>query len=63
MLFGRPLPDELDGASIGQLAVDNAFKAILRSAAKMRPQSLYEAICVSHKQQGNDIKLVKYLFL
>jgi hypothetical protein len=58
MLFGCPLPDELDGASIGQRAVFNAFEMILGSAAKMHPQSLYDAICNAHTQQGDDIKLV-----
>jgi len=58
MLFGVPLPDDLDGASIGQRAVSNAFETILSSAAKMHPDSLYQAICDAHKQQGNDIKLV-----
>jgi len=63
MLFGCPLPDHLDGTSIGQCAVNKAFEAILSSAAKMHPNSLYEAICDTHKQQGNDIKLVKYLIV
>jgi hypothetical protein len=58
MLFGCPLPDELDGASIGQRAVAKAFEMILSSAAKKHPQSLYQAICDAHKQQGDDIKLV-----
>jgi hypothetical protein len=59
MLFGCPLPDDLHGVSIGQRAVVKAFEAILSSTAKM---SLYEAINDAHKQ-GNDIKLVKYLFI
>ena len=63
MLFGCPLPNELDGASTGQHAVANAFEAILSSAAVKHPDSLYEAICDAHKQQGNDVKLVKYLFM
>jgi hypothetical protein len=63
MLFGRPLPDDLNGASIGQRAVNNAFEAMLSSAAKIHPQSLYRAICDAREQQGNDIKLVKYLFM
>jgi hypothetical protein len=58
LLFCCPLPDELDGASIGRRAVFNAFEMILSSAAKMHPQSLYDAICNAHKQQGDDIKLV-----
>jgi len=44
MIFGCPLPDELDGASIGQRAVYNAFEMILSSAAKNHPWSLYEAM-------------------
>jgi hypothetical protein len=60
MLFGCPLPDDLDGASIGQRAVAEAFETILSSAAKRYPHSLYQAICDAHKQQGNDVKLVKY---
>jgi hypothetical protein len=60
MLFGCPLPDDLNGASIGQRAVDKAFEMILSSAGKMHPSSLYQAICDAHKQQGNDVKLVKY---
>ena len=63
MLFGCPLPDDLDGASIGQRAVDKAFETILSSAAKMHPDSMYQAICDAHKQQGNAIKLVKYLIM
>ena len=58
MLFGFPLPDDLDGASIGQRAVSNAFETILSSAAKMHPNSLYQAICDALMQQGDDIKLV-----
>ena len=61
MLFGCPLPDELDGASLGQRAISHAFEAILSSAAKMHPRSLYVAICDA--QQGNDIALVKYLVM
>ena len=60
MLFGCPLPEDLDGASIGQRAVVKAFETILSSAAKMHPQSLYQAICDAHKQQDNDVKLVNY---
>ena len=41
MIFGCPLPDELDGASIGQRAVFNAFEMILMSAAEKHPESLY----------------------
>ena len=63
MLFGCSLPDELDSASIGQRAVSKAFEAILGAAAKKHSQSLYEAICDAHKQQGEDIKLVKSLFM
>jgi len=63
MLFGCPLPDDLDNTSIGQRAVNRAFETILSSAAKIHPNSLYEAICDAHKQQGNDIKLVKYLIV
>ena len=63
MLFGCPLPDDLDGASIGQCAVARAFEMILGSAAKMHPLTLYEAICDAHEQQDNDIKLVKYLIM
>jgi hypothetical protein len=62
MLFGCPLPEELDGASIGQCTVFNAFQMILSSAAKKHPESLYQAICDAHEQQGDDTKLVKYLF-
>ena len=58
MIFGCPLPDALDGASIGQRAVLNAFKTILSSAAEKNMQSLYKAMCDGHKQQGDDIKLV-----
>jgi len=58
MLFGFPLPDDLDGASIGQRAVSQAFGTILSSAAKMHPDSLYQAICDACKQQGSVIKLV-----
>ena len=61
MLFGCPLPDELDGASVGQRAVDNAFKTILSSADKMYPFGLYKVICDAHKLQGVDTKLVRYL--
>jgi hypothetical protein len=63
MLFGCPLPDDLNGASIGQRAVNKAFEMILSSAAKIHPQSLYQAICGAREQQDNDIKLVKYLFM
>ena len=63
MLFGCPLPDDLDSASIGQRAVHSAFEAILISAAKKHPRSLYQAMCDAYKQQGNVIKLVKYLFM
>jgi len=58
MLFGCSLPNYLDDASIGQRAVSKAFEAILSSAAKIHPNSLYKAICDAHKQQGDDIKLV-----
>jgi len=58
MLFGCPLPNELDGASIGQRAVFNAFEMILMSAADKYPDSLYRVICDAHKQQGDDTKLV-----
>jgi len=58
MIFGCPLPDELDGASIGQRAIYNAFEMILSSAAKKRLHVLYGAMCGGHKQQGDDIKLV-----
>ena len=54
MLFGCSLPDELDGASIGQRAVDNAFKAILSAAAKMHPNDLYNAMCDAHHRRGLD---------
>ena len=63
MLFGCPLPDDLDSASIGQRAVHKAFEVILISAAKKHPRSLYQAICDAYKQQGNVVKLVKYLFV
>jgi len=63
VIFGCPLPDELDGASIGQRAVSKAFEMILRSAAERHSDSLYRAICDAHEQQGDDIKLVKYLFM
>ena len=56
MLFGCPLPDELDGASIGQRAVYNAFEMILGSTAKKHP--VWKAMCDGYKQQGDDIKLV-----
>jgi len=58
MLFGCPLPEELDSASIGQRAVYHAFEMILSSAAKQYPESLYEAMSDGHKRQGDDIKLV-----
>ena len=58
MLFGCPLPDELDGASIGQRAVFNAFEMILMSAGQKNRRSLYDAICVAHEHQGDDTKLV-----
>ena len=61
MLFGCPLPDELDGATIGQRAVSKAFETILSSAAKKEPLYLVQEICNACKQQGNDVKLVKYL--
>jgi len=57
MLFGCPLPDELDGAGIGQRAVSNAFEMILSSAAK-KYLDLYTAMCDGHKQQDDGIKLV-----
>ena len=60
ILFGCPLPDDLNSSSIGQRAVSKAFEAILSSAARKHPDSLYQAICDAHKQQGNDTKLVKY---
>ena len=63
MLFGCPLPDDLDSSTIGERAVAKAFEAILSSAAKMHPASLYQAICDSHKQQGKDIKLVEEIKL
>ena len=44
--------------AIGQRAVSNAFETILSLAAKMHPDSLYQAICDACKQQGDDIKLV-----
>ena len=58
MIFGCPLPDELDGASIGQRAVCNAFEMILSSATNGNPGSFWKAMCDGHKQQGDDIKLV-----
>ena len=63
MLFGCPLPDELDGASIGQCAVANAFETILTSTAGRHQFFLGEAIRSAHIRQGNDVKLVKYLFM
>jgi len=63
MIFGCPLPDELDGASIGQRAVYNAFEMILSSAAEKPPQYLYKAIFDGHEQQGDDIKLVSTCIL
>jgi len=63
MLFGCPLRDDFDNPNIGQRAVIKAFETILNSAAKIHPGSLYEAICDANKQQGNDIKLVKYLIV
>ena len=63
ILFGCPLPDELDDASIGQRAVSKAFEMILRSAAQKHPESLYQAICDALIHQSNDIKLVKYFFI
>ena len=62
MLFGCPLPDELDGASIGQRAVSKAFEAILGSTAVKHPGFLNDEINKANQQQGNDVKLVKYLF-
>ena len=58
MIFGCPLPDELHGSSIGQRVVLNAFEAILGSAARKNPQSLYHAMCNGHKKQSDDIMLV-----
>jgi len=58
MIFGCPLPDELDGSSIGQRAVLNAFETILSSAAKKHRWFFCEAMYDGHKQQGDDIKLV-----
>ena len=58
MLFGCPLPDKLDGASIGQRAVFNAFEMILSSTAEKLPYSLYGAICDANEQQGDGTKLV-----
>ena len=63
MLFGCHLPDELDGASIGQRAVFNAFETILMTATGLAPFSLYKAICGALEQDIDDIKLVKYLFV
>jgi len=63
MLFGCPLPDDLDDASIGQRAVSKAFETILSSAAKIHPDSLYEAICDAHKQLGDEFKLVNYMIM
>ncbi len=60
MLFGCPLPDELDPASIGQRTVSKAFEAILSSVATKPSESLIEVIRDAHKQQSNHIKLVKY---
>jgi len=57
MLFGCPLPDELDGASIGQRTVAKAFETILSSAATKHPHTLYQAICDAQDQSGNDTKL------
>ncbi len=59
MLFGCPLPNELDDTSIGQRAVRKAFETILSSAATKNPTSLYEAICSAYKEQRDDTKLVK----
>jgi len=56
MLFGCPLPDELDGASIGQRAVSNAFEMILSSTAEK--DLMWKAMCDGHTQQGDDTKLV-----
>jgi len=56
MLFGCPLPDELDGASIGQRAVSNAFEMILSSTAEK--DLVWKAMCDGYKQQGDDTKLV-----
>ena len=61
ILFGCPLPDEVDGASIGQRAVAKAFETILSSAAVKYPQALSAAIYGAYKRQGNDVKLVKCL--
>ena len=64
ILFGCPLPDELDGASIGQRAISKAFETILMSSAAVKsPQGLWKAISDARKQQGNDVKLVKYLVM
>ena len=62
MLFGCPLPDELDGASIGQRAVAKAFEMILSSAAVYHREYLTQEIYLARQQQGNDVKLVKYRF-
>jgi len=58
MIFGCPLPDVLNGASIGQRAVVNAFEMILSSTTDMNPRSFWTAMFDGHKQQGDDIKLV-----
>ena len=58
MLFGCPLPEELDGSSIGQRAVATAFETILSSAAVQDGQSLNGVIYGAY-QQRNDVKLVK----
>ena len=63
MLFGCALPDELEGASVGQRAVVSAFERILWSAANKHPNSLYQAMCDALKHQSNAIKHVKYLFI
>jgi len=49
ILFGCPLPDDLDHASIGQHAISKAFETILSSADKKHPRSLYKVICNAHK--------------
>jgi len=58
MIFGCPLPDELDGASIGQRAIYNAFEMILSSTIKKYSWCLFEAMYNGHKQQGDNTKLV-----
>ena len=63
MLFGCPLPEELDGAGLGQCAVSQAFEALLKSAAEKHPRTLYREICDAYEKHDNDTTLVTYLIM